>query len=801
MTEAPATRLARLYAELKRRRVVRVAVGYLVVGWAVIEGSNTLTELLELPGWVGRTALALVLLALPGVLFLAWVFDLTPQGLERTGLEPEAEPELAPGPEPAPTPASAPQGSRSHGTVLRWRSAWFVLGFLVALSGAWFAIRGEIGGEGAGGADADLVAVLPFRVAGADPSLAYLREGMVDLLATKLTGEVGPRAVDPRTLLQAWRAAGGDERLDLAPEAAGQLGGRLGAGRVIVGEVVGTPGGLLLSASVLADGREGAREPVTVRGPADSLPALVDRLAAGLLSLGAGEQAHRLTHLTSTSLPALRAYLEGRTANRRGDYDQGRRHFEAALQHDSSFALAAIGLNAAAGWLGGLPDVLDRSLRLAWSSRDRLSPRDRAFLDAHVGPRYPRSFSGAESLAGWARALELADDRPEIWEGYGDAYFHNGLILELDGWDARAAEAFHRAVALDSGFVGALMHLVQDAARRGETAAVRQLAGAYLARDSVSSGAAFIRWRAAHALADSAALERLDPDSLGLDVLFWISISGQEEGFAPREAERAARSHHRRARTTAERQRALTTLYHALLNAGRPAEAFAVSRELEAVAGGRHEVLVRRVLDGLYFDGDRDAAASAAAALAAAATAEPGVEPGAELPGQADARPRAEASSSDCALEQWRLWQGQTATASATIQRLLEPDGAEPRPEGRTCAVLLEALRAVVAGEAGAARQVDRLDDLLRTAPPSDHELPYAMIALARLQDRLGRTDRALAAVRRRVIWSPNSVIGLAPMLREEARLAEILGDSAAAARAGAQYRALRHAPEPERGG
>src|SRR4029453_9789502 len=45
--------------------------------------------------------------------------------------------------------------------------------------------------------DPDLVAVAPFRVASADPSLAYLREGMVDLLAAKLTGRGGPAATDP----------------------------------------------------------------------------------------------------------------------------------------------------------------------------------------------------------------------------------------------------------------------------------------------------------------------------------------------------------------------------------------------------------------------------------------------------------------------------------------------------------------------------------------------------------------------------------------------------------------------------
>src|SRR5215204_205832 len=53
---------------------------------------------------------------------------------------------------------------------------------------------------GAKSLDPNLVAVVPFRIAGADPSLAYMREGMLDLLAAKLTGDGGPRAADPRSV-------------------------------------------------------------------------------------------------------------------------------------------------------------------------------------------------------------------------------------------------------------------------------------------------------------------------------------------------------------------------------------------------------------------------------------------------------------------------------------------------------------------------------------------------------------------------------------------------------------------------
>ncbi len=74
--------------------------------------------------------------------------------------------------------------------------------------------------------DDRLIAVLPFRVAGAEPSLGYLREGMLDLLAARLTDDPELRAVDPRTLTSAWRRAGGDEADLTGEEAADVARGR-----------------------------------------------------------------------------------------------------------------------------------------------------------------------------------------------------------------------------------------------------------------------------------------------------------------------------------------------------------------------------------------------------------------------------------------------------------------------------------------------------------------------------------------------------------------------------------------------
>ena len=73
-----------LFQELRRRNVFRVASGYAVFGWLLIEIADTIFPYLALPDWTVTLIIVLLLAGLPLVLMLSWVFDLTPQGLVRT---------------------------------------------------------------------------------------------------------------------------------------------------------------------------------------------------------------------------------------------------------------------------------------------------------------------------------------------------------------------------------------------------------------------------------------------------------------------------------------------------------------------------------------------------------------------------------------------------------------------------------------------------------------------------------------------------------------------------------------------
>jgi len=73
----------RLFAELKRRNVFRVALLYCISSWLVLQVADVLFGILGVPDWSLRLVFGLLLLGLPPALVFAWVFELTPEGLRR----------------------------------------------------------------------------------------------------------------------------------------------------------------------------------------------------------------------------------------------------------------------------------------------------------------------------------------------------------------------------------------------------------------------------------------------------------------------------------------------------------------------------------------------------------------------------------------------------------------------------------------------------------------------------------------------------------------------------------------------
>ena len=693
------------------------------------------------------------------------------------------------------TPAEAPHVATTArelgGPGVRWRRWRLAVGgaaglALVALAAATLLRPGPE--RAADGGAPDMVAVIPFRVGGADPSLGYLREGLVDLLAAKLTGEAGVRAADSRAVVNAWRRAGGGDAADVTPEAQAAIASRLGAGRVLTGEVVGTPARISIAAT-LRDVSGGATARAAVDGPADSLPQLVDALAARLLSIGAGEAAERLPVLSRTPLPALRAYLTAQSLYRRGRFVEAVAAYESALRVDSSFVVAALGLLYADVWTGqARATLLRRARQHVWPLRDRLGPVDRLRLEAIVGSRTPAVTPMTELVASAERWVEAAPESPEAWFWLGDRLFHQGPLLGDSDALSRARTAFARARALDSAFAPALEHAPTLARLEGDTAEVRRATRLILALEPESERAAFVRWYAAAALGDTAAMRAIRPESIPARSRGLILTYAAGEGLAPDDAERfAAHTASLRPPTREQRTTQAGNLSLWMAVRGRPAEAARLLAEAATHDPRRRPHFMPLAMNA---GGDPEAARRAAAEI------HPDLarQPPDSAPAVAEWLER---------MQYLGVWEASEGHAEV-VERVLELQrahapraGIEGEARARLWVLILDAQLAALRRRPDAGAALARLDSVARTVPVQ-HEgsMGTANIVAAQLWERAGDIPRALAAIRRRdFLMSIQSRLPLA--LAEEGRLAALAGDREGAIRAYRHYLALRSNPEP----
>ena len=623
--------------------------------------------------------------------------------------------------------------------------------------------------------DRAVVAVAPFRVSGADSSLGYLREGMVDLLAAKLGGTAGMRAADPRSLLAAWRKTAGPAG-DLPEGDAIRVAERVGAGRLIQGDIVGTRQQITINAAILeAPGAKvGAR--ASVEGSPDSLPRLVDRLAAELLALQAGEGEQRLANLTSTSLPALRAYLEGQALIRRGVFPRAADKFKLALQQDSTFALAGLGLTRAGLWFGQ-PYEGPGSI-LAWKYRDKLAPADRALLGVFLGSRWPAPRQWRDGLAAAERFVQVAPDNAEAWYELGDNLYHWGPLLGIPDAHSRSAQAFGRSLALDSSFAPALEHRSSLALALGDTAGARKALALMLRLDSTSGWVVSQRWELAHRLGDSAGRrEALRSDSMIGPFMMAIGVSS---GLPLQDADAVMRMHRDRAVTAEDQAWAQRYSHFNSLVTGWPSRAVPLPASIP-----EPERLGMLFREGRFADGDTAAGNAAGAALAKAIGAPLAANAGAAL---------ARYAGGQWALDRGGLDAAQRAVADLRQVRV-PPDSGWLREVPTAFALLLEVQLAARRQSPALPKLLGQLDSALVDAS----FIPFTMVGnlvASRLFEEQGDLTRALAAIRRRA-WDlvPNPVY--VTYHREEGRLAALNGDREGAIRAYRRYLALRSGAEP----
>jgi serine/threonine-protein kinase len=348
--------------------------------------------------------------------------------------------------------------SGSPGSRLADRPAWrrapraVAVGLLltVTLVLAWAAYRRAA--PSAPAVSATRLAVLPFAVHGRG-SLSYLSEGMVDLLSRDLDGAGDLRTIDAGTILTAAASSVDDGTLDV--ERGRTVARRVGAGLYVLGSVNAVGGRVRIQAALYdGAGTDGeAQTHASVEGDSTQLFDLVDRLSAQLLvKRGPGTRLTETAAVTTRSLVALKAYLDGERRLRAASLERARLDsaltmFQRAVTEDSTFALAQYRMAVAAGW-ANRPGMATAAASRALSASERLTPRDRRLLTAYMDFR-----QGAANRAEREYRAILSDypDDLEAQFQLADLLYHYNPLRGRDRAEAR--ELFDQVLDLDPGFL------------------------------------------------------------------------------------------------------------------------------------------------------------------------------------------------------------------------------------------------------------------------------------------------------------------------------------------------------------
>jgi hypothetical protein len=408
------------FDRLKKSRLAQILVLYLGASWVVIEIAGELQDALSLPEWVSPVAVILLLIGLVVVLATAWVQSHPlVDAREEAGEVPDSW-EVGVGD----LVGAIRRGRFPH---LTWGRV--IVGGVVALSllfgfaGLFVLVQNRARGAdrvaavpsdqaGAG------LAVAPFAVSGVDEEV--YGQGMVSLLGATLDGLPGIRAIDPRTIIARWNEVvgdGGDPDLEGTLEVARRAGAR----SALVGSAVDAGSEVSLVGDLYDLDTGGKLGTAGAQGAPDSLMALVDRFSvevARLLVAGGadGLELQHLESLTTSSLDALLAYVEGERRYREAAWNAALEAFERAVGSDSAFALAHLRAYQALGWSDVSSPEGNEHLAAARRHASRLPARERALLDAlgavHAGD------TGA--IAAAERAVRRYPDDPDLWGALGE---------------------------------------------------------------------------------------------------------------------------------------------------------------------------------------------------------------------------------------------------------------------------------------------------------------------------------------------------------------------------------------------
>ena len=343
--------------------------------------------------------------------------------------------------------------------------------------------------------DDNLLAIAPFDVF--SPDLELWKEGLVDVLARNIDGAGPLRTVSPSVVIRRW--SGRADRLS-ARTLAQETGARL----AVFGQLEKYGTDSVRATVTLLDAQTGSPTADIRRLESGArMDRLVDSLTVALLrELGRTHPvgAVRLAGIGSSSLPAMKAFLQGEQYHRRTAWDSALTNYERAIALDSTFALALHRAANVRGWVSGIGDSISVNYQnRAARHLKGLAPRESLFIlmdsisrsltarDSAAAQRHRRLFAITDLLA-----ARYANDG-EAWHNVGEMRYHYGTQFGRVQPRFNILEAFDRAIAADSGFAPAYIHAIELAYELGGVERGLKYAKAYNALASSDVHAAAIR--------------------------------------------------------------------------------------------------------------------------------------------------------------------------------------------------------------------------------------------------------------------------------------------------------------------
>jgi adenylate cyclase len=261
-------------AELKRRKVFRVGVAYVVVAWPLLEVASVVLPTFNAPEWVMQLLTSLVILGYPMALILAWAFDLTPAV-----------------------------------RVLVQATAALLLA--AALAGGVYFLRA--GPPVVPGTQTSLV-MLPFENATGDARYDWIQAGLPNLLRTDLLQSKALRLVGENRVQDVLEGLKVADAAEFRPETLRRIGNLMGVENMVTGSLMKAGDQFRIEASVLQVGTSSISPgpPIRVEGNGEeSLFTMVDELTRQIRDeLGVSgawwETDRGTTELSTRSVEALR---------------------------------------------------------------------------------------------------------------------------------------------------------------------------------------------------------------------------------------------------------------------------------------------------------------------------------------------------------------------------------------------------------------------------------------------------------------------------------------------------------------